>query len=541
MQQSTTTTTTCDVIIVGLGPTGAVLANLLGRYGWSVVGLERDEDLYYAPRAVHFDDEIMRIFQSAGLADDIGRTSESFTDMEIILRPGRKPVTRSRIGSQDRRYGHPGAWWFHQPTLERHFHDGLKRYPNVTPVYGCRVTGVEQDAEGVRATAVQRDGSERVFQGRYLIGCDGGKSFVRREAGLRLESADFDEAWVVVDTKTRSGEKDAQLPANHSQVCNPAQPVTYVPMAGPYYEWQFMVTGGKSEREATDPYLVRQQLRDFVDLDKIEITRIAYYKFHGLWANDWRNGRIILAGDSAHQMPPFLGQGMCSGVRDASSLCWRLDMVLRGAAQEKLFDDYEAERSAHVREIINGAMFLGNVIQTRHRGVAFLRDWLLFRIAGMLPFANKAFNERANRKKPLAAGFCGWGHRLSGHLALQPKVLREEEGERVLLDEALGHGFALLARRGCLDTQRALLERLAQQVELRLLEFAEDPTSPVLGDPTGALQDWFDEADMDFVLIRPDRYVFDAGRADQLGRVAERFLAGLALVRYSNQPQGVAA
>lgn len=541
MEESITTTTTCDVIIVGLGPTGAVLANLLGRYGWSVVGLERDEDLYYAPRAVHFDDEIMRIFQFAGLAEDIGRTSESFTDMEILQRPGRKPISRSRIGSQDRRYGHPGAWWFHQPTLERHFHDGLKRYPNITPVYGCRVNGLEQDANGVRATAVLRDGSERVFEGRYLIGCDGGKSFVRREAGLRLESADFDEAWVVVDTKTRSGQKDAELPANHSQVCNPAQPVTYVPMAGPYYEWQFMVTGGKSEREATDPVLVRQQLREFVDLDKIEITRIAYYKFHGLWASEWRNGRVILAGDSAHQMPPFLGQGMCSGVRDAHSLCWRLDLVLRGTAQPKLFDDYVAERAAHVREIINGAMFLGNIIQTRHRGVAFLRDWLLFRVAGLLPFANRAFTEKANRKKPLAAGFCGWGHRLSGHLAVQPPVSCGEEGARVLLDETLGHGFALLARRGRLASHGAVLERLARLVDLCVVEFDEAPAGSVIGDPSGALADWFEEGGMDFVLIRPDRYVFDAGRAAELSRVAERFVAGLALTRQSSQRQGVAA
>lgn len=536
-----TTTTTCDVIIVGLGPTGAVLANLLGRYGWSVVGLERDEDLYYAPRAVHFDDEIMRIFQFAGLADEIGRTSEAFTDMEIILRPGRKPVSRSLIGSQDRRYGHPGAWWFHQPTLERQFHDGLKRYPNVTSVYGCRVTGITQDAEGVRATAVQKDGSERVFEGRYLIGCDGGKSFVRREAGIRLESANFDEAWVVIDTKTRSGQKDAQLPANHSQLCNPAQPVTYVPMAGPYYEWQFMVTGGKTEREATDPYRVRQQLREFVDLDKIEITRIAYYKFHGLWANDWRNGRIILAGDSAHQMPPFLGQGMCSGVRDAHSLCWRMDLVLRGTAQPRLFDDYVAERSAHVREIINGAMFLGSIIQTRHRGVAFLRDWLLFRAANLLPMVNKAIAEKANRKKPLATGFCGWGHRLSGHLAVQPPVVLGEEGERVLLDETLGHGFALLARRGRLDAQRALLERLARVVDLRVVEFAEEPEGAVIGDATGTLERWFDESDADFVLIRPDRYVFDAGRAEQLNTVVERFSAGLALVPQATSLQGVAA
>lgn len=533
------TTRNCDVIIVGLGPTGAVLANLLGQQGWSVVGVERDEDLYYAPRAVHFDDEIMRVFQYAGLATDIGRTSEAFTDMEIHLKPRGTPVSRSKIGSQDRRYGHPGAWWFHQPTLEKHFHDGLKRYASVTPLYGHNVTAISQDADSVVATTQGRDGRTERIRGRYLIGCDGGRSFVRKEAKITLESADFDEAWVVVDTKTRSGEKDASLPANHSQTCNPRQPVTYVPMAGPYYEWQFMVMGGRSEREATDPMYVRQQLRDFVDLDRIEITRIAYYKFHGLWAKQWRNGRIILAGDSAHQMPPFLGQGMCSGVRDAHGLSWRLDLVLGGKADARLFDDYVSERSAHVQEIINGAMLLGNVIQTRSRLVAFLRDNLLFRLAGRIPAANRALNELANRKKPLAGGFIGCNHRLAGHLAIQPRITLAN-GREALLDDALGLGFAVLARQGALSANSAALQHLAGLVPLRFLEFSAEGGDG-LGDHTGALQRWFDQQRLDFVLIRPDRYVFDGGRSGDLDRVARHFGTLFPSVKPQQARLGVAA
>ncbi|WGM45904.1 putative NADH-specific resorcinol 4-hydroxylase [Brevundimonas sp. NIBR10] len=374
----------CDVAIVGLGPTGAMLANLLGPKGWRVVGLERDADIYYAPRAVHFDDEIMRNFQLAGLSDEIGRTSEPFADMAFRLTAKGRPAMRTVIGNQDRRYGHAGAWWFHQPTLEKHLRDGLTRFGAVQAFYGAEVVELAQHDHTVDVVA-RIGGDLRTVRARYVIGCDGGRSFVRRQAGLVLDSADFDEPWVVVDAKARCGGKDPTLAADHFQVCDPRQPVTYVPMAGPYYEWQFMVTGGRSEKEATDPAFVRRQLRDYVDLDRIDITRIAFYRFHALWARTWRRGGILLAGDSAHQMPPFLGQGMCSGIRDAVSLAWRLDLVLGGQADETVLDDYEAERSAHVRHIINGAMFLGNVIQTRRRAVAVARNALLFALPQAIP------------------------------------------------------------------------------------------------------------------------------------------------------------
>lgn len=534
MEQSRKTTT-CDVIIVGLGPTGAVLANLLGQYGWSVVGLERDEDLYYAPRAVHFDDEIMRVFQFAGLDQEIGRTSEPFTDMEIKLKAGGKPVTRSKIGSQDRRYGHPGAWWFHQPTLEQHFKDGMKRFANVRALYGYRVLGVQQGEESVTAFVSGSNGHELEVKGRYLIGCDGGRSLIRKAANLTLESADFDEAWVVVDTKTRSGGKDPGLPSHHSQICNPSQPVTYVPMAGPYYEWQFMVMGNKSEREATDPAYVRRQLAEHVDLQKVDITRIAYYKFHGLWAPEWRNERILLAGDSAHQMPPFLGQGMCSGVRDAHSLCWRLDLVLAQKAAPSIFDDYVRERSAHVKEIINGAIFLGNIIQTRSRWVALFRNTLLFRATKMFTFANRLLTEKANRKKPLAGGFLGGTHSLSGHLAIQPQVCSRLNGSLVLLDEFLGKGFALLVRDRVSKTCASCAATLGQLVPLQVVSFNDNlPTDGVI-DAQGHLGRWFDQHHIDFVLIRPDRYVFDAGKEADLDRVAALFF------KQFNHPQTITA
>ena len=532
---------TCDVAIVGLGPTGAVLANLLGKSGCTVVGLEREPDLYYSPRAVHFDDEIMRVFQAAGLAEEIGATSEPFTDMEFLLKAGGPAAMRTQVGSQDLRYGHHGAWWFHQPTLERHFHDGLKRFPKVTPVYGVEVSGITQDADGATVRYATRSGAAGTVRARYVIGCDGGRSFVRKEAELPLDTADFDEAWVVVDAKTLSGVKHPDLPKNHRQVCNPKQPVTYVPIAGPYYEWQFMVMGSKSEREATDPAFVRGQLRAFVDLKTIEITRIAYYKFHALWARRWRNGRVLLAGDSAHQMPPFLGQGMCSGIRDAVSLGWRLDLVLRGVAAPAILDDYQTERSAHVQHIIKGAMFLGHVIQTRNPLVALLRNFLMFKPASAVPAINRFFYFMANRKRPLREGFLGSVNRkLAGQIALQPKVILAD-GREAPLDEALGNGFALLARRGFIDTWRPDLTQLKGLVDLKIVQFGESTDARCVGDAEGKLRQWFDSAGVDFVLIRPDRYIFDAGRAGVLGQVLAAFLAKFPLPTASAMKLKVAA
>ncbi|MEM6379709.1 MAG: bifunctional 3-(3-hydroxy-phenyl)propionate/3-hydroxycinnamic acid hydroxylase, partial [Bacteroidota bacterium] len=368
----------CDVIIVGLGPTGAVLANILGAYGWSVVALERDAAIYPKPRAVHMDDEIMRIFQSLDLATEISRTSVPFKRMELLTKVSEKPDVTLEVGSQDYPYGYNGAFWFYQPTLEQHIQDGYKRYESVTALFSTALTSFAQNEEVVIARAKHAGDSIKIT-GKYLIGCDGGKSFVRKTAGLALASANFDEPWVVIDAKTRSGKVDPDLPINHRQYCIPEQPVTYVPMPGPYYRWEFMVNDGKGKDEVVDEDYVREKLKPFVDLDKIDILRTAFYNFHALWAEKWQNGRVLIAGDAAHQMPPFLGQGMCSGLRDAFALGWRLDAILSGKAPHNLLHSYEAERKKHVIHLIKGAVLMGSIIQTKHKWKAWLRNILLFK------------------------------------------------------------------------------------------------------------------------------------------------------------------
>jgi len=524
-----------DIAIVGLGPTGAVLANILGQYGWSVIGIDREEDIYYAPKAVHFDDEIMRIFQSIGLADEISKTSEAFKEMEFMLNFSGKPAAKGLVGSQDARYGYNGAFWFHQPTLEKHFRDGLTRFQNVTTLYGYEVIDIEQNENQVSLSikdskeplSAKNTHTESTIHAKYLVGCDGGRSFVRKKANLNLETADFDEPWIVVDTKLRNVLKDPELPKNHRQYCNPKQPVTYVPLAGPYYEWQFMVVDGKSEKEATDPFYVRQLLKPFVDLDKIEINRIAYYKFHALWATKWRNNRIIIAGDAAHQMPPFLGQGMCSGIRDASLLGWRLDMILKGIAHDTLIDSYEKERYAHVKHIINGAMLLGSIIQTTKKWKAVLRNAFIFKPLALSSTFRKWFTQKANRKMPLETGLIGKNCKsLAGHLAIQPLI--NVEGKDILLDELLGDGFSIISKSGS-DYQ------IFQMDDFRISQKDGHLNKPSLIFQSAALQTWFSENNIEFVMIRPDRYVYDAGKITDIQRILDNFREQFAFAKPLNQ------
>lgn len=503
----------CDVAIVGLGPTGAMLANLLGLYGWRVIGLESDVEVYPATRAIHFDDECMRVFQFAGLSREVERSSEPFSELELKRTARGKPLLRLQVGSQDHPYGHALAWWFHQPTFEAHLREGLERYPNVQPLYGVTADEITQTGDRVLIAGHRPSGECIRVQAKFLVGCDGGRSFVRKSAGISLDSANFDERWVVVDTRTRTGEKDRTLPPNHAQICSPRQPTTYVPLAGPYYRWELMVTDGKSNEQATDPEYVRRQLSELVDLDRIEIVRIACYNFHGLWARSWVSGRIILAGDAAHQMPPFLGQGMCSGIRDAHALSWRLNLILSGCSNASILDDYFEERSPHVREIIRGAIFFGSLIQTRNRGTAFLRDVIL-RTLNLSHATRRAFLKGINRKRPLKHGCLG-GSPLAGHLALQPQITLPD-GRVELLDEVLGRDFAVLARKGSLAQHTVVLEELRAALPVRTLEFGAVSDRADVMDHSGVLERWFSENRIDFVLIRPDRYVFDAGPAQQM-------------------------
>jgi len=361
-----------DVAIVGLGPTGAMLANLLGAAGLSVVVLEKESGIFALPRAIHFDGEVLRILQGAGLRDAalaIARPGEQ--GMHFVNGAGETMLIR---GGATALGPHGGAnnYYFHQPQLEAVLREGLARFPNVDVRLRHEVLSVDQDADSavlqVRDLEADRTSSVRA---RYVVGCDGARSPVRARMGSPMTDLGLKQPWLVFDVVL---EKDVALPQHTVQHCDPARPMTYCNVVGNRRRWEIMVLPGDDREAMLRPEALWRLVAPWLRPDQARLERAAIYTFHSVIAQGWRSARLLLAGDACHQTPPFLGQGMCAGIRDAANLAWKLEAVLRRKAAPSLLDTYESERAPHVRALIELAVRLGNIIQTTDPALAAERD-----------------------------------------------------------------------------------------------------------------------------------------------------------------------
>jgi 3-(3-hydroxy-phenyl)propionate hydroxylase len=499
----------CDVAIVGYGPVGVTLASLLAREGLRVRVFERDAGIYALPRAVHFDHEVMRVFQSLGLGDgDFGHTAPILGydfvngqgDVLFSLPMNHRDVTHQ---------GWRPDYMFHQPDLERVLRSNASGRKTLQVDLEHEVVRMEEHEDGVELDARDlRSGKIRSLRAGFVVGCDGANSFVRKTAGLGLDDLEFDEPWLVVDATVEAPPTELGLPPYPTQYCDPARPVTYVPVAGPYIRWEFMLLPGENREEMLRPERVRELIAEQVDPDRVEVIRSAVYDFHALVAKRWGTRRVFLAGDSAHQTPPFLGQGMCAGIRDAANLAWRLALVVRGQASLGLLDSYQSEREPHVRALIGIAVNLGGVICVLDRAAASARD--------------AEFLSRESRVMPSPAfpnvgpGF-HQGDTRGGHLGLQAKVLGCG-GRSELLDDAVGPGFTLVTRG---DVAREISP--GGRALCAALEISRVPINPE-NDVDGAYSRWLDSLDCDAVLIRPDHIVFGQCRGPE---AENRLLADL--------------
>jgi len=499
----------CDVAIVGFGPTGATLANLLGREGIRTVVVERAPEIHTLPRAVHFDHEVMRIFQGIGLADAILPHTGPVQGYEFLNAEGKVLLAfdvRDRVSSQGWRHD----YMFHQPSLERVLRDGATARETVSLRLGSELVGLAQDAEGVTLTLREADGGgERRLRCRYVVGCDGASSPTRRLAGLPVEDLAFDEPWLVVDGTIERPPAAVGLPAIPIQRCDPRRPVTFVPVAGPHVRWEFMLLPGEGE-EMRSPERVRALVAEWMDPDAVTVIRSALYRFHALVAGRWRDGRVLIAGDAAHQMPPFLGQGMCAGIRDADNLAWKLALVLRGVVPDAVLDSYARERAPHVRAVVRLAIDLGRIICTLDPEEAAARDARMLggTEAGTLPPGLPGLADGVLEPAP--------GHPLRGSLALQAHV-RGPDGRVALLDDVTGPGATLLRAAGAPALPAAARETLARlggrEVLLAADPAAEAGEALVVEDVEGAYRAWLAEHGVGAVLVRPDHAVFGAGAA----------------------------
>jgi 3-(3-hydroxy-phenyl)propionate hydroxylase len=383
----------------------------------------------------------------------------------------------------------PSGWgsgyMFHQPGLETVLRDLLATLPDVRVLLGWQLDAFDQDKDGVTATVTGPDGNTAI-RARYLVGCDGASSGVRAAMPSALFDFQFDEPWLVVDTKTQP---QSRMPEVNLQVCDPARPTTCV-LGGPdRHRWEFMLLPGETPERMLKNETIEGLLASW-DCGPLEIERKAVYRFHGLMAERWRSGRALLAGDAAHQMPPFAGQGMCSGLRDAANLAWKLDAVLKDRADDKLLDTYQSEREPHVRALIELAIGMGRVVCTLDPEAAAARDagMIASRAAGappLPPLQPSPFTSGC-----LLAGTPGAGTQL-------PQPAHGQGSDRRRMDDVLGQG-------ACLITRRAVATATP---DLQIVAVDGAPLEPF----RAAIEKWLSDRGVDAVLVRPDRYIFGSG------------------------------
>ena len=490
-----------DVLIAGFGPTGATLAALLGIYGVRAIVTDPAREVYRQPRAAHFDHEIMRVWQRLGIAEQVLPSTRAMNAYEF--RNGEDQVLmRFRQEGIATPSGWAPSYMFHQPALEAALRERVTTFSNVDVRLGISVVAIETNGEaGVTARLVNDNGEETRVGAQFLVGADGGGSPVRRMIDGELFDYGFDEPWLVIDTIVKD---ENGLPAHGLQMCDPKRPTTVMPMAPLRRRWEFMLLPRETAEEMLDDARVEALLKPWVRPGQAEIVRKAVYRFHGLVAKEWRKGSVMLAGDAAHQMPPFMGQGMCSGIRDADGLAWRLASVVRGEASPALLDSYQQEREPHVRAIIELAIFMGRVVCALDPAAAAERD------RGML--AQRAAHGQADDPTPppmetLKSG-CLMPSARAGHLFPQAMQACSAEGVCGRLDDLLGPGFWLIARDA--DATGAGIS-WPSGVKVAVLD--RD-----VSDESGRLNEWLEATGAPAVMVRPDRYVFGTGTSDELAR-----------------------
>jgi 3-(3-hydroxy-phenyl)propionate hydroxylase len=517
-----------DVLIVGFGPVGATMANLLVQRGLRVCVVDAEREIYDKPRALTFDHEAMRVFQACGLAERIAQFTAPHPGTHYLGVDGRVIKKFMSIPPP-----YPLSWaptiTFVQPELERLLREGVAESAAVDVLLGHRALAFTQNNGGVTLSAHDlAQGRERVLHGRILLGCDGANSFVRKQLDIPLEDLGFDEWWMVVDVRINS---PVELPPQGVQYCWPSRPSTYVPGPGNLRRWEIKLLPGEQPEVFGRHDNVLEQISRFVDLERVKIWRSAVYRFHALLAQRWRERRVFLVGDACHQTPPFLGQGMCAGIRDAANLAWKLSMLLQEGAPDALLDTYEQERKPHVRTLVATAKEFGLIIGELDPAAAQLRDETL---RGQLE-RGEAETIRQRFVPKLTTGVIDAGPqaRGAGSLFVQPKVYRDtERNDEALLDDLLQPRFLIAAttsqaQRWMTPESRALWRRLGgervvigSKEQIGVSKRVGDDDIQYLVETDCLFAEWMAKLDSAAVVVRPDRYVFGAANdAEQLNRL----------------------
>ncbi|TDK50985.1 bifunctional 3-(3-hydroxy-phenyl)propionate/3-hydroxycinnamic acid hydroxylase [Antarcticimicrobium luteum] len=533
----TNETINTDVAIVGAGPVGTLLAILLGQRGKRVTLVERWGTHYELPRAVTYDHEIARILATLGM-DSENDPAISYHDELYYW----KNKDRENLQIVDWQSQSASGWrvryWFNQPMMEKRFLAIAATMPSVEIVRGWVGEALEQDSDGVTLTIKRNpeetdSGETKVIRAQYLAGTDGANSFVRNSLGIENEDKGYFFDWLILDMimKYDYVAERSHEPAQW-QLCDPSRPTTIVPGGpGPDPEgparrrWEYMLLPGESVEEMTTETKAWELLANWgVTPENAELERSAVYRFQARWAKEWNKGRCVIGGDAAHLMPPFAGEGMCAGVRDAVAMAWRLNGILEGKYGPEVLDSYTSERVEHAKHYINFSQELGQIICIHDEEEGAKRDAMMME------------DLKARGGTPVPTDLCHLGKGAwcdesahAGELSVQGIV--EANGKRDRFDQAVGQGWILFGYET--DPAAALTE--AQRAQLEQIEgFTVELCGPGGGcevvDVEGTFKAWLDDIDAKYVLIRPDFYVaLTANNAETLQSRFDKVMAELHL------------
>lgn len=537
-----------DVLIAGTGPTGLVLANLLGARGVNVTLVDKRAELIDYPRGVGLDDESYRTIQAMDLIEEVSPYTLPHHVMRVVNGKGEVIMTNDPQGEP---FGFPRKFGFLQPLVDKTMYEGLARYPNVRTIFGAELTGLEDHGDGVSARISHCAGEEgetptgetTTVNASFHVGCEGGRSFTRKWMGVDFEGVSPSTRWVVIDVRNDPlGMPNVYLGAD------PNRPYVSIGLPHGVRRFEFLLFDDEPNERVEDnafvTSLLHEHLPEGIELD---IIRRRVFTHHGRVASDFRKGNVLIAGDAAHLMPVWMGQGFNSGVRDATNLAWKLDAVIKGLADDTLLDTYSQERLDHAKAMVDLSLTLGNLIKPTDKKIAFGRD-VLARTANLSPQVKNYFSDMKFKPMPrygrgvvidqetLAAGTAE--RKISrdrtpkliplrnalrkesavGTQFIQPRVTFQ--GQEILLDDALGTSFAILS--WGMDPANLIDEPTLQNLQAKGVQlicavspnqvaWAEEQCAAtgtqVILDDSGDLKKWFDKASVGTVIIRPDRFI----------------------------------
>ncbi len=481
-----------DVVVVGYGPVGAVATGMLGQAGLRTLAIDRSTTVYGKPRAIAIDHEILRVLQNMGVAEQVLPYVAPFPASEHFGVDGQL-IRRVDMVQPPYPLGYIPSMVFTQPPVEAALRAHAESWSTVELRLGVEFVSLHQD-DGIVTLRLQAPGSEPYdVTAAFAIGCDGASSSVRQHLGIAFEDLVFDEPWLVIDMLMNEAGL-AKLPRTAAQYCEPARPSTFIVGPGNHRRWEIMLLPGEEPRAMEQEAVVWRLLSRWLSPEDGQLWRASSYRFHALVAVRWREARVFLAGDASHQQPPFIGQGMCQGIRDVANLVWKMVAVHNGEATDMLLDSYETERKQHVRTLTSRIKAIGHAICERDPDAARARDAALIASGG----GRAPTVTRQEIVPPLEAGLlAAQPHPANGTLFPQPWI--ETLGGERRLDELAGAGWRIVW-----DGRHAAASDWTDRRSVTV--GGADPAA--LRERDGVLAGWFDCQDCVAAIVRPDHYVY---------------------------------